>query len=81
MRILIADDHTMVRESLVGVLQAEPGVDRDALERLAEAGEEVFLWDHLNLFFGGVQAVTRDPASGELAGGGDPRRGGAVAIA
>ena len=63
------------------LVQAEPGVDRDALERLAEAGEDVFLWDHLNLFFGGVQAVTRDPASGELAGGGDPRRGGAVAIA
>lgn len=63
------------------LLQAEPGVDRGALHRLMEAGEEVFLWDHLNLFFGGVQAVTRDPVTGALAGGGDPRRGGAVALA
>jgi gamma-glutamyltranspeptidase/glutathione hydrolase len=35
----------------------------------------------INLFFGGVQAVARDPASGVLTGGGDPRRGGAVAYA
>jgi gamma-glutamyltranspeptidase/glutathione hydrolase len=35
----------------------------------------------INLYFGGVQAVARDPASGELSGGGDPRRGGAVAYA
>ena len=35
----------------------------------------------INLFFGGVQAVARDPATGALSGGGDPRRGGAVAYA
>ena len=34
-----------------------------------------------NLFFGGAQAVLRDPAGGALTGGCDPRRGGAVAIA
>ena len=45
------------------------------------AGEEIFVWDRKNLFFGGVQAVTRDPASGALSGGADPRRGGAVAVA
>ena len=28
-----------------------------------------------------TQAVARDPASGALSGGGDPRRGGAVAYA
>ena len=64
-----------------GLLQAEPGVDPGALGRLAEAGEDVFAWDRINLFFGGVQAVTRDPASGDMAGGADPRRGGAVALA
>ena len=32
-----------------------------------------------NLYFGGVQAVARDPESGELTGGGDPRRGGVTA--
>ena len=34
-----------------------------------------------NLFFGGVQAVERDAATGALSGGGDPRRGGAAVVA
>jgi gamma-glutamyltranspeptidase / glutathione hydrolase len=34
-----------------------------------------------NLFFGGAQAVERDLRTGALSGGGDPRRGGAVAVA
>ena len=34
-----------------------------------------------NLYFGGCQAVARDPATGELSGGADPRRGGGVAVA
>lgn len=61
-----------------GVLQAEPGVDEAALEEIESAGQEVFRWTDKNLFFGGVQVVTRDPATGVLDGGGDPRRGGAV---
>ncbi len=64
-----------------GVVQAEKGVDPDALDRLERRGMEVARWPSLNLFFGGVQAVSRDPATGRLAGGGDPRRGGAVAYA
>jgi len=64
-----------------GVLQAEPGVDEDALSGLEAAGREVFRWAEPNLFFGGVQMVTRDPATGTLGGAGDPRRGGAVAHA
>jgi gamma-glutamyltranspeptidase/glutathione hydrolase len=64
-----------------GVVQAEQGVDPDALKGLEERGWEVARWPSLNLFFGGVQAVARDPRSGELSGGGDPRRGGAVAYA
>ena len=63
------------------LIQAEPGVDSGALARLEAAGEQVFAWDRINLFFGGVQAVTRDPWTGTLAGGADPRRGGAVALA
>lgn len=63
------------------LLQAEPGVDPTALDRLANDGLEIFRWRERNLFFGGVQVVTRSPVSGELAGGGDPRRGGAVALA
>ena len=64
-----------------GVVQAEKGVDPEALRALEERGWEVARWPSLNLFFGGVQAVAREPRSGELSGGGDPRRGGAVAYA
>ncbi len=42
---------------------------------------EVDRWADRNMFFGGVQAVTRDPETGELNAAGDPRRGGAVAWA
>jgi gamma-glutamyltranspeptidase/glutathione hydrolase len=58
-----------------GAVYAEPGVDVDALRA---AGREVVPFRARNLFFGGVQAVERS-ADGELTGGGDPRRGGAVA--
>jgi len=64
-----------------GVLQAEPGTDEQALALIESLGQEVFRWSERNLFFGGVQVVTRDPATGRLDGGGDPRRGGAVAHA
>ncbi len=64
-----------------GIVQAEKGVDPGALDRLERRGVEVARWPSLNLFFGGVQAVSRDPAGGALAGGGDPRRGSAVAYA
>jgi gamma-glutamyltranspeptidase/glutathione hydrolase len=61
-----------------GVVYAEPGID---LERLEAEGEVVSRFRGLNLFFGGCQAVERDPATGALSGGGDPRRGGAVSSA
>jgi gamma-glutamyltranspeptidase/glutathione hydrolase len=64
-----------------GVIQAEPGVDAEALARLEARGVRVSRWRERNLFFGGVHAVARDPRSGRLSGGGDPRRGGAVALA
>jgi len=64
-----------------GLLQAEPGVDEIALRRIEAAGQEVFRWTEKNLYFGGVQVVTRDPVTASLGGGGDPRRGGAVAYA
>jgi gamma-glutamyltranspeptidase/glutathione hydrolase len=60
-------------------VDAEPGVDAAALDRLELAGYEVRRWSELNLFFGGVQAVARNE-TGELTGGGDPRRGGAVSV-
>ena len=61
-----------------GVVYAEPGVD---LSEVEDGEWAVARFRELNLFFGGVHAVTRDPASGELSGGGDPRRGGSVAAA
>ena len=64
-----------------GVVQAEPGVDEQALARLERNGIPVARWRRPNLFFGGAQTVARDPVSGRLSGGGDPRRGGAVALA
>ena len=63
-----------------GTVQAEPGVEEAALKRLEEKGIPVTRWQRQNLYFGGVQAVARDPAGGELSGGGDPRRGGAVVV-
>jgi gamma-glutamyltranspeptidase/glutathione hydrolase len=60
-------------------VQAEPGIDEAALQRLEARGVPVARWKRLNLYFGGVQAVAREPRSGALSGGGDPRRGGAVA--
>jgi gamma-glutamyltranspeptidase / glutathione hydrolase len=64
-----------------GVVEAEPGIDEAALERLESWGVPIARHPEPSLFFGGVQAVARDPATGALSGGGDPRRGGAVAYA
>src|SRR5260221_3742623 len=64
-----------------GLVQAEPGVDEEALARIQARGIPVLRRPRINLFFGGVQAVARDRTSGELSGGGDPRRGGSVAFA
>jgi gamma-glutamyltranspeptidase/glutathione hydrolase len=61
-----------------GTIYAEPGIELGALEA---AGEVVARFRARNLFFGGCQAVERDPATGAMSGGGDPRRGGAVALA
>jgi len=57
-----------------GLVTIEPGIDGAVL---AAAGHEVSRFRAPNAFFGGCQAVAHD--SGVLAGGGDPRRGGAVA--
>ncbi|MCW2967251.1 MAG: gamma-glutamyltransferase, partial [Solirubrobacteraceae bacterium] len=61
-----------------GTVYAEPGVPVDGLR---EAGRDVVGFREPNLFFGGVQAVERAPGTGALRGAGDPRRGGAVAVA
>jgi gamma-glutamyltranspeptidase/glutathione hydrolase len=61
-------------------VEAEPRVDPVALDRLERGGWTVRRWAERNLFFGGVQAVARNPETGELTGGGDPRRGGVARV-
>ena len=63
-----------------GQVDAEPGVDAAALDRLEQAGWRCRRWSERNLFFGGVQAVARNPDTGRLTGGGDPRRGGVATV-
>jgi gamma-glutamyltranspeptidase / glutathione hydrolase len=83
--LLAVVDHGLPAESAVACprihvegpeVEAEPGVDEAALARLEQGGWTVRRWAEQNLFFGGVQAVARNPETGELSGGGDPRRGG-----
>jgi gamma-glutamyltranspeptidase/glutathione hydrolase len=61
-----------------GLVYVEPGADAQALRAV---GRRLVAFRDLNLFFGGVQAIERDPASGALSGAGDPRRGGAAVAA
>jgi gamma-glutamyltranspeptidase/glutathione hydrolase len=62
-------------------LQLEKGIPVEATKKLSEAGHQVSVWKDKNLFFGGVQAVERNPKTGELTGAGDPRRGGVAVVA
>jgi gamma-glutamyltranspeptidase/glutathione hydrolase len=52
------------------VLNAEPGVDEEALSELEAEGWEVRRWTSLHHYFGGVSAIGRAGAAG------DPRRSG-----
>jgi gamma-glutamyltranspeptidase / glutathione hydrolase len=61
-----------------GIVYLEPGIDTAGLEH---SGRGLARFTSPNLFFGGVHAVERNPAGDSLSGGGDPRRGGAVAVA
>jgi gamma-glutamyltranspeptidase / glutathione hydrolase len=55
------------------LVNAEPGVDEDALARLESAGWSVRRWPAQHHYFGGVSAVARTGAAG------DPRRSGHAA--
>ena len=56
------------------VVDAEPGVDEDALTALESAGRSVRRWDDIHHYFGGVSCVGRAGAAG------DPRRDGAAVV-
>jgi gamma-glutamyltranspeptidase/glutathione hydrolase len=59
-------------------LHLEGGRPEEEVARLPESWN-VVRWGGSNLFFGGVQAVTRR-SDGTLAAAGDPRRGGAGVV-
>jgi gamma-glutamyltranspeptidase / glutathione hydrolase len=63
-----------------GIVHVEPGFSEEAIDELERRGYPVVRWRGLNLFFGGTQAARRDPSTGELAGAGDPRRGGVAVV-
>lgn len=56
------------------VIDAEPGVDEDALTALESSGRTVRRWGDLHHYFGGVSCVGRAGAAG------DPRRDGAAIL-
>jgi gamma-glutamyltranspeptidase / glutathione hydrolase len=56
------------------LVDAEPGVDEAALDRLEQSGRAVRRWDRLHHYFGGVSCVGRAGAAG------DPRRSGAAFV-
>ena len=56
------------------VVDAEPGVDETALEKLEARGRTVRRWERLHHYFGGVSCVGRTGAAG------DPRRSGAAFV-
>jgi gamma-glutamyltranspeptidase/glutathione hydrolase len=60
------------------VIYAEPGA---ALDELRFDPYVVQHFRATNMYFGGVQAVSRDPEDGALCGAGDPRRGGVAVTA
>jgi len=56
------------------VVDAEPGVDEEALLELEAGGRTVRRWERLHHYFGGVSCVGRAGAAG------DPRRSGAAVV-
>jgi gamma-glutamyltranspeptidase/glutathione hydrolase len=52
------------------VVNAEPGVNEEALAELEASGRQVRRWDSLHHYFGGVSAIGRGGPAG------DPRRSG-----
>ncbi len=63
-----------------GVTNVEHGFDAREVAALTGMRGDVKTWPDRNMFFGGVHAVTADPATDKFAGAGDRRRGGVSAI-
>ena len=59
-----------------GPFKIESRVSAEAQAGLKKKGHTLKLYKPFDLYFGGAQAVVRDPKTGELHGGADPRRDG-----
>ena len=59
-----------------GPFKIESRVSKEAQEGLKKKGHALKVYKPFDLYFGGAQAVVRDPKTGELHGGADPRRDG-----
>jgi gamma-glutamyltranspeptidase/glutathione hydrolase len=59
-------------------LAVEGRVPSATLDALRALGYTLDVHGDFDLFFGGAQGIVRDPATGRLTGGADPRRDGAV---
>ena len=68
---------TGVDEDLLGVLQLEPGVPAETVERLRKMGHKVEIVDD-GIVFGGYQAILRDPETGVYVGATEMRKDGTV---
>ena len=62
-------------EELLHLEARVPAATQDALRAL---GYRLQVYGDFDLFFGGAQGIVRDPRTGRLQGGADPRRDGAV---
>jgi len=58
----------------IDIVDAEPGVDENALIELESRGRTMRRWERFHHYFGGVSCVGRDGAAG------DPRRSGAAIL-
>ena len=58
------------------LLNVEPGFIESTINGLSKNFGEIKRWDELNLFFGGVHAISSDFRRGRFDCAGDPRRGG-----
>jgi gamma-glutamyltranspeptidase/glutathione hydrolase len=63
-----------------GLLNLEPGFAAEATQDLGNHVPEFKIWEHQNLFFGGVHSVRANLETGRFDGVGDSRRGGAAII-
>jgi gamma-glutamyltranspeptidase/glutathione hydrolase len=62
-------------EKVLSVEKRLPSMTKSDLEKM---GYSLKVYEDFDLFFGGAQAIVIDPVTGELRGGADPRRDGAV---